>query len=163
MNKKNIDLSSVGFLHEHLENYLKGRINFLLHCYGKNKVEILKMMHRKRCGSIVLQRVNRVLLTWKVCLQLLTYLPSHFHLIHFVYQSSSIHAPKSNSFISSFISTSFILQIIVHLIHVHHIWFCSYCIIFQPHCVFHFLNQSRVWKLGVSLYKILIRNIYCII
>ena len=63
VNKKNIDLSSVGFLHEHLENYLKGRINFLLHCYGKNKVEILKMMHRKRCGSIVLQRVNRVLLT----------------------------------------------------------------------------------------------------
>ena len=70
---------------------------------------------------------------------------------------------KSNSFISSFISISFILQIIVHLIHIHHIWFYSCCIIFQPYCVFHFFNQTRLWKLGVSLDKILIRNIYCII
>ena len=50
-----------------------------------------------------------------------------------------------------------------HLIHIHHVWFYSYCIVFQPHCVFHFLNQSRLWKLIVSLDKISIRNIYCII
>ena len=78
----------------------------------------------------------------------------------------SCYAPKSNSFILSFISISFILQIIVNLIHIYHIWFCSYSIVFQPHCVFRFLNQSRFWKLeklGVSLDKILIQNIYCII
>ena len=74
-----------------------------------------------------------------------------------------IYAPKSSSFISSFISISFILKIIVHLIHIHHIWFCSYCIVFEPHCLFHFLYQSRLWKLRVSLDKILIRNICCII
>ena len=79
------------------------------------------------------------------------------------FSSHSFHVPKSNSFISSFISISFILQIIVHLIHIHHIWFYSYCIAFQPHCVFHFFNQSRLWKLGVSLDKIFIRKIYCII
>ena len=72
-----------------------------------------------------------------------------------------IYAPKSNSFILSFISISFISKIIVHLIHIQHIWF--YCIIFQPHCDFHFFNQSCLWKLGVFLDKILIRNIYCII
>ena len=60
-----------------------------------------------------------------------------------------------------FISISFILQII-DLIHIHFIWFCSYCIIFQPHCIFNFLNQSCLWKLRVSLGKILIQNIYCI-
>ena len=70
-----------------------------------------------------------------------------------------IYVPNSNSFIS----ISFILQIIVHLIHIHYIWFYSYCIIFQPNCVFHFFNQSRLWKLGVSLDKTLIRNMYCII
>ena len=84
----------------------------------------------------------------------------HICLVTFI---SFIYAPKSNSFISSFISISFILQIIVHLIHIHHIWFYSYCIIFQPYFVFHFFNQSRHWKLGVSLDKTLIRNIYCII
>ena len=74
-----------------------------------------------------------------------------------------IYAPKSNSFILSFISISFISKIIVHLIHIQHIRFYSYCIIFQLHCDFHFFNQSRLWKLGVSLNIILIRNIYCII
>ena len=73
-----------------------------------------------------------------------------------------IYAPKSNSFISSFISISFISKIIVHLIHIHHIWFYLYCIIFQPHCDFHFFNQSCLYKLGASLDKILIQNIYCI-
>ena len=47
----------------------------------------------------------------------------------------------TNAFISSFLSISFILQIMVHLIHIHHIWFCSYHILFQPHYVFHFFNQ----------------------
>ena len=73
-----------------------------------------------------------------------------------------IYAPKSSSFISSFISISFISKIKVHLIHIHHIWFYLYCIIFRPHCDFHFFNQSCLYKLGVSLDKILIQNIYCI-
>ena len=85
-----------------------------------------------------------------------THSPSHFHLIHFIYQSSShsFYVPKSNSFISSFISISFILHIIVYLIHIYRIWFYSYCIVFQPQCVFHFFNQSRLWKLGASSDKI---------
>ena len=37
LNKKNIDLSSIGFLHEPLENYLKQGIHFLLCCYGTEK------------------------------------------------------------------------------------------------------------------------------
>ena len=41
LNKKNIDLSSIGFLHEPLENYLKQGIHFLLCCYGQSKVETL--------------------------------------------------------------------------------------------------------------------------
>ena len=73
-----------------------------------------------------------------------------------------IYAPKSSSFISSFISISFISKIKVHLIHIHHIWLYLYCIIFRPHCDFHFFNQSCLYKLGVSLDKILIQNIYCI-
>ena len=50
-----------------------------------------------------------------------------FHIAQFIYSS---HIAKSNSFISSFISISVILQIIVHLIQIHHIWFCLYCIVF---------------------------------
>ena len=144
LNKNNIDLSSVGFLNELLESYFKQRIDFILYCYGQNKVETLKIMNRKRRGSIILQRVNQVLLNWKIHHQLVTYLSSHFHLVDIIYQSSSIHysfyAPthKSNSFIWSLISISFILQITVRLIHIQHIWFCSHCIVFQPHCVFHF-------------------------
>ena len=80
----------------------------------------------------------------------------HICLVIFIY---SFHVPKSNSFISSFISILFILQIIVHLIHIHHIWFYSCCIVFQPHRVFHFLNQSHLWKPGVPLDKTLIWNI----
>ena len=82
--------------------------------------------------------------------QLVTYLSSHFHLVDIIYQSSSIHytfyAPthKSNSFIWSLISISFILQITVRLIHIQHIWFCSHCIVFQPHCVFHFFLTNPV-------------------
>ena len=53
----------------------------------------------------------------------------------------SFHVPKFNSFILPVISISFILQIIVHLIHIRHIWFYSYCIAFQPHCFFHFLTN----------------------
>ena len=54
------------------------------------------------------------------------YLPSHFHLIHFIYQCSSIYiilhyVPKSNLFISSSIPILLILQIILHLIYIHHI------------------------------------------
>ena len=85
LNKKNIDFSSVGFLLELLESYLKQRINLLLYCYSQNKVDTLKIKYRRRRGSIVMQRVNRVLLNWKVCLQLVTYLPSHFHFIHFIH------------------------------------------------------------------------------
>ena len=59
----------------------------------------------------------------------------HFHLIHFAD--------------------------IVHLIHTDHIWICSYCIEFQPHCVFHLFNQSRLWKLRVSLDRMF--NIECLI
>ena len=33
LNKKNIDLISIGFPHEPLENYLKQGINFLLRCH----------------------------------------------------------------------------------------------------------------------------------
>ena len=47
LNKKNIDLSSIGFLHEPLENYLKQGINFLLHCYGQSKVETLNDARKK--------------------------------------------------------------------------------------------------------------------
>ena len=50
----------------------------------------------------------------------------------------SFHVPKSNSFISLFISISFILQIIDHLVHIHHNLFSSYCIVLQPHRLFHF-------------------------
>ena len=39
----------------------------------------------------------------------------------------------------------------------------SYCIVIQPHCVFHVFNQSRLWKLTVFLDKVLMRNMYCII
>ena len=45
--KKNIDLSSIGFLHEPLENYLKQGINFLLHCYGQSKIETLNDARKK--------------------------------------------------------------------------------------------------------------------
>ena len=41
LKKKNIDLSSIGFLHEPLENYLRQGIHFLLRCYGQSKVETL--------------------------------------------------------------------------------------------------------------------------
>ena len=51
--------------------------------------------------------------------------------------SYSFHVPKSISFISLFISISFISQVIVHLIQIHYIWLYSYCIKFQPPCLFH--------------------------
>ena len=46
---------------------------------------------------------------------LVTYLPSHFHLIHLIYQSSShsLHIPKFISFILSFIFVLSILYIII--------------------------------------------------
>ena len=47
LNKKNIDLSSIGFQHEPLLNYLKQGINFLLHCYGQSKVETLNDAQKK--------------------------------------------------------------------------------------------------------------------
>ena len=65
----------------------------------------------------------------------------HICLVTFISFIFSLHVPKSNLFISLFISISFILQIIVHLIHTQHIWFCSYCIVFQPHCLYHFSNS----------------------
>ena len=66
---------------------------------------------------------------------------------------------------------------IVQLIHFHHIYFSDhsqshshspYLVLLILHRIstsvpLSFLNQSRLWKLGVSLDKILIRNIYCII
>ena len=60
----------------------------------------------------------------------------HFNLIHFI-----AHSPS----------------------HIYHIWLYSYYILFQPHCLFLFFNQSLLWKLGVSLDKTLILNTYCII
>ena len=72
---------------------------------------------------------------------------------------SFIAFTKVHLFIYVPTSNSFILQIIVHLIHIHHIWFYSCCIVFQPHRVFHFLNQSHLWKPGVPLDKTLIWNI----
>ena len=91
---------------------------------------------------------------------------SVFHLFHiypvtfisFTNVHLFISCTKFNSFISSFISISFILQVTVHFIYIHHVWFCLNCIVFQPHCLFHFFNQSRLWKLG----KILIRYIYTV-
>ena len=54
LNKKNIDLSSIGFLYEPLKNYLKEGINFLLDCYGQSKVETLNDARKKvRKYSIV--------------------------------------------------------------------------------------------------------------
>ena len=47
MNKKDIDLSSIGFLHESLENYLKEGINFLLHSYSKSQAETLNDARKK--------------------------------------------------------------------------------------------------------------------
>ena len=47
LNKKNTDLSLIGFLHEPLENYLKQGIKFLLHCYGQYKVETLNDPQKK--------------------------------------------------------------------------------------------------------------------
>ena len=47
LNKRNIDLRLIGFLHEPLENYLKQEIKFLLHCYGQSKVETLHDPQKK--------------------------------------------------------------------------------------------------------------------
>ena len=82
----------------------------------------------------------------------------HFHLI---YQSSSIYF-MYHSTTHSFPSDSFYRSWSFHSHHIHHIWYCSYCIAFQPHCL-SFFNQSHLWKLGVSLDKILLWNIHCII
>ena len=61
----------------------------------------------------------------------------HFHLIHFTDHSPShSHSPYLVLLILHRISTSLSLS---------------------------FLNQSHLWKLGVSLDKILFRNVYCII
>ena len=60
LNKKNIDLGSIGFLHEPFDNYLKQGINFLLQFYGQSKVETPND-DGKRCRNIVLQRVNQAL------------------------------------------------------------------------------------------------------
>ena len=61
----------------------------------------------------------------------------HFHLIHFTDHSPShSHSP-------------FLVLLILHRI--------------SPSLSLSFFNQSRLWKLGVSLDKILFRNIYCII
>ena len=47
LNKKNIDLSSIGFLDETLGNYLKQGINFLRHFYGQSKEETLNDAQKK--------------------------------------------------------------------------------------------------------------------
>ena len=47
LNKKNIDLSSIGFLDETLGNYLKQGINFLRHFYGQSKEETLNDARKK--------------------------------------------------------------------------------------------------------------------
>ena len=82
--------------------------------------------------------------------------------------SHPFHLPKFISFIPCtkgqlvyFVIYFLLIQFTDHSpshLHSIHIWFYSYCIVFQPHYVF----QSRLWKLGVSLDKILIRNIYCV-
>ena len=64
-------------------------------------------------GTVTLGRLlhQLALTAW----YLVTYLPSHFHLIHLIYQSSSHsqHIPKFISFILSFIFISSILYIII--------------------------------------------------
>ena len=47
LNNRNIDLSSIEFLHEPFANYLKEEINFLLHCYDQNKVETVDDTRKK--------------------------------------------------------------------------------------------------------------------
>ena len=47
LNKKNINLSSIRFPHEPLENYLKQGINFLLLFYNQSKVETLNDAQKK--------------------------------------------------------------------------------------------------------------------
>ena len=161
LNKNNIDLSSVGFLNELLESYFKQRIDFILYCYGQNKVETLKIMNRKRCGSIILQRVNQVLLNWKIHHQLVTYLSSHFHLVDIIYQSSSIHfmhqlISPTHSFGHWFPSHSFYRsQSVLFTFSI--FGFAHTASYFNLIVSFIFFNQSRLWKLGelgLSLDKI---------
>ena len=57
-----------------------------------------------------------------------------------------------------------LIHFVIHLIHfTASLQHSSYCIVIQPHCVFHVFNQSRLWKLTVFLDKVLMRNMYCII
>ena len=88
--------------------------------------------------------INSLKVLWFLALYQWTLL--HICLVTFI---SFIAFTKVHLFIYVPTSNSFILQIIVHLIHIHHIWFYSCCIIFQPYCL---------W-----LDKILIQNIYSII
>ena len=82
---------------------------------------------------------------------IVTYLSSHFHLIHFTSQSSS----------HSFPSIHLTYQIPSHS----HL---PYLVILIPHRIstsssLSFFNLSRLWKLGVSLDKFSICRTYCII
>ena len=93
-----------------------------------------------------------------------TYLPSHFHLIHFIYQSSSTHfmyQSPTHSFCHSFASHLFYDH---RLSHSHSV----YLVLLILHCIsttlsLSFFNQSCLWKLGVPLDETLIQIIYCII
>ena len=102
--------------------------------------------------------------------QLVTYLSSHFHLVDIIYQSSSIHfmhqlISPTHSFGHWFPSHSFYRsQSVLFTFSI--FGFAHTASYFNLIVSFIFFNQSRLWKLGelgVSLDKILIRNIYCII
>ena len=85
-----------------------------------------------------------------------TYLPSHFHLIHFIYQSSSIQLCTKVQLIHftnhspSHSHSPYLVLLILHHISTFL-------------CLSFFFNQSRLWKPGVSLDETLTQNIYCII
>ena len=90
-----------------------------------------------------------------------TYLSSHFYLNHLMYQSSSVHflyQSPTHSFRYSFPSYSFTDHSPSHS-------HSPYLVLLILHRIsaslsLLFFNQSSHWKLGVSLDKILIRNIY---
>ena len=81
-----------------------------------------------------------------------TYLSCPFHIIHFLYQTSSTH----------FMYKVQLIHFVIHF-HLFHFTDHSPSHSHSPYLVLLILfNQSRLWKLGVSLDKMLISNIYFI-
>ena len=81
-------------------------------------------------------------------------LPSHFHLVHLIYQNSSnhfIHESPTHSFRHSFPSRSFYISLSCHS-------HSPYLVLLILHRIstsltLSFFKQSHLWKLGVSLDK----------